>query len=271
VAYAVIYSARLTNGPSFATTRPRASGKAPGDLGRVTTLKSKRIGLIGGLSPESTVHYYEIICREYNRRAGGLNFPEISLDSLNLQQLVSLFEVNDWNGVASILLDSLHRLHRAGAEFAAILANTPHNAYELIRDVSPLRIITIMDATTASLGRDRRRQIALLGTRATMEYGFFQRHFQSHGIHALTPEAAQRRELDRIIWDELSHGVVSPESKATAAGLVDDLVSRGAEAVVLACTELSLMMKPEDYSYPFYDTTRLHAEAILEFAIKDPL
>src|SRR5688572_33374158 len=106
----------------------------------MTAIKSKRIGLIGGLSPESTVHYYEIICREYNRRAGRLNFPDVSLQSLNLQQLVSLFDVNDWDGVATILLDALQRLHRAGAEFAAILANTPHNAYELIRDASPLKI-----------------------------------------------------------------------------------------------------------------------------------
>jgi aspartate racemase len=225
--------------------------------------------LIGGLSPESTVHYYEIICREYNRRAGGLNLPEISLDSLNLQQLVRLFEVNDWEGVASILLHALDRLHRAGAEFAAILANTPHNAYELIHDASPLRIVTIMDATSAALVRDQRRQVALLGTRATMEHGFFQRHFQSHGIHALTPEAAQRRQLDRIIWEELSHGIINPESQAAAAGMVNDLIGRGADAVVLACTELSLLMKPEDYSHPLYDTTQLHAEAILEFALKE--
>jgi aspartate racemase len=235
----------------------------------MTALKSKRIGLIGGLSPESTVHYYEIICREYNRRAGGLNFPEISLQSLNLQQLVSLFQVNDWNGVAAILLEALEQLHRAGADFAAILANTPHNAYELIREASPLRIVTIMDASSAALAHDERRNVALLGTRATMEYGFFQKHFESHGIRALTPEVAQRRELDRIIWEELSHGVINTKSQAAATGMVDDLIGRGAEAVVLACTELSLLMKPEDYSHPLYDTTQLHAEAILEFAIEN--
>src|SRR5688500_6515284 len=109
----------------------------------------KKIGLIGGLSPESTAHYYEIICREYNCHFGRLNFPELTIESLNLQALVERFEVNDWGGVASILLQALDRLQRAGAEFAAILANTPHNAYELIRDESPLPIVTIMDATAA--------------------------------------------------------------------------------------------------------------------------
>jgi aspartate racemase len=235
----------------------------------MTASKCKRIGLIGGLSPESTVHYYEFICRQFNSRVGGLNFPEISLQSLNLQELVNLFERNDWQGVATILLEALDRLHRSGAEFAAILANTPHNAYELIRDASPLTIVTIMDATSAALARDQRRQVALLGTRATMEYGFFQRHFQSHGIDTLTPEAAQRRELDRIIWEELSHGIIKPASQAAAAAMVNDLVNRGAEAVVLACTELCLLMKPEDYACPLYDTTQLHAEAILEFALAD--
>jgi aspartate racemase len=236
----------------------------------MATVKSKRIGLIGGLSPESTVHYYEIICREYNRRAGGLNFPEVSLQSLNLQQLVSLFEVNDWKGVGAILLRALEQLHRAGADFAAILANTPHNAYELIHDASPLRIVTIMDATSEALACDGRRNVALLGTRATMEYGFFQKHFESRGIHTQTPEPAQRRELDRIIWEELSHGVINTKSQAAVAGMVDELVGRGADAVVLGCTELSLLMRPENYSHPLYDTTQLHAEAILEFAIKNP-
>jgi aspartate racemase len=94
----------------------------------------KRIGLIGGLSPESTVHYYQILCREYNRKFGGLNFPEIVLTSLNLQQLVTLFENNSWDRVAAILLTAMDRLKNAGADFAAILANTPHNAYERLRD-----------------------------------------------------------------------------------------------------------------------------------------
>lgn len=226
----------------------------------------RRIGLVGGLSPESTVHYYELICRDFNRAAGGLNFPAITIQSLNMQQLVSLFQVNDWDGVAEILLDALGRLQRAGAEFAAILANTPHNAYDLVRDRSPLPIVTIMDATSAALVRDNRQRVALLGTQSTMEYGFFQRHFESHGIESLVPEPPQRRELDRVIWEELSHGTVTPESQTAAQGMINDLVDRGVDAVVLACTELSMLIKPADSPRPLYDTTRLHAEAILHYA-----
>ena len=228
----------------------------------------KRIGLIGGLSPESTAHYYEMLCRGYNRRFGDLNFPEITIQSLNLQRLVSLFEKDDWDGVAAILLEALNRLKSAGAEFAAILANTPHNAYEKIRDTSPLEILTIMDAASAVLTRHSRRKVALLGTRATMEFGFFQNHFNSRGIETLVPAQAQRLELDRIIWKELSHGVIEPRSRAAAKEMIADLVKQDVEAVILGCTELCLLIKPEDSERPLYDTTRIHADAILEYALE---
>lgn len=229
----------------------------------------KKIGLIGGLSPESTAHYYEIICREFNRNFGRLNFPEMTIESLNLQTLVERFEINDWDGVARILLYALDRLKRAGAEFAAILANTPHNAYELIRDESPLPIVTIMDATAAALVTDSRKRVGLLGTRPTMEYGFFQKHFQARGMDTLVPGEADRRELDRIIWEELSHGVTKPDSRALARSMLDRLKKEGAEATVLGCTELCLLIQPKDIPIPLYDTTELHAKAILSFALND--
>ncbi|HEX5221831.1 MAG TPA: amino acid racemase [Verrucomicrobiae bacterium] len=227
----------------------------------------KRIGLIGGLSPESTVHYYQILCREYNREAGGLNFPKITLESLNLQELVTRFEKNDWDSVAAILLNALSRLKSAGAEFAAILANTPHNAYERIRGTAPLEILTIMDATSAALQADTRRKVALLGTKPTMEFGFFQKHFGAAGIETLVPEAAERQELDRIIWEELSHGKVEATSRDAARRMLAELERQGVEAVILGCTELAMLIGKPDTSLPLYDTTRIHAEAILEFAL----
>ncbi len=226
----------------------------------------KRIGLIGGLSPESTIHYYQIICRDFNRQQGGLNFPEITLESLNLQQLVTLFEKNDWDGVADILLAALHRLKAAGADFAAILANTPHNAYERLRDRLPLEVLTIMDATANALQRDGRRNVALLGTKATMEFGFFQKHFASKGIETQVPEPSERQELDRIVWEELSHGRIEPTSRQAAREMMQKLEAQGVEAVILGCTELSLLIQEEDTPLPLYDTTRIHAEAILQFA-----
>ena len=185
-----------------------------------------------------------------------------------MQRLIPLFEHNKWDEVGAVLLDALHRLERSGAEFAAILANTPHNAYEQIRSASPLEILTIMDATSEALVRDGRSRVALLGTRPTMEFGFFQKQFQVRGIETLVPGPRERKELDRIVWEELSHGTVRPESRQAAKSVIGDLVSEGAEAVILGCTELCLLIQPADSSLPLYDTTRIHAEAILEFAMK---
>lgn len=227
----------------------------------------KRIGLIGGLSPESTVHYYQRISRGGNRELGRLNFPEITLESLNLQRLVERFDRNDWDGVAEILLEALQRLKSSGAEFAAILANTPHNAYDRIRDSSPLEILTIMEATSRVLVRDGRRKVALLGTKATMEFGFFQKHFSGSGIETLVPGPPQRERLDRIIWEELSHGVVTPESRLAAGTMIADLERQGAEAVILGCTELGLLIGSNDAPLPLYDSLEIHADAILNFAL----
>jgi aspartate racemase len=185
-----------------------------------------------------------------------------------LQKLVPHFEQNEWDLVAAILLDALHRLKDAGAEFAAILANTPHNAYDLIRDRSPLEILTIMDATSDALVRDGRHKVALLGTRPTMEFGFFQKYFTSREIETVVPDAGERQELDRIVWEELSHGTVSPKSRAAAKSMIEKLAAQGAEAVILGCTELRDLIRPEDSSQPLYDTTCIHAGAILEFALK---
>jgi aspartate racemase len=191
----------------------------------------------------------------------------MTIESLNLQTLVQFFEVDDWDSVANILLKALERLQNAGADFAAILANTPHNAYELIRDESPLPIVTIMEATAAALVSDNRKRVGLLGTRPTMEYGFFQKHFQSQGIETLVPNEAHRHELDRIIWEELSHGIVKPDSRAVARSMLNEVANDGAEAMILGCTELCLLIEPEDSPRPLYDTTELHTTAILNFAL----
>ncbi|MFT4176641.1 MAG: amino acid racemase [Luteolibacter sp.] len=227
---------------------------------------TKRIGLIGGLSPESTIRYYKVLCEMYNRREGGLHFPEIVMDSVNLQHLVGLFGCNAWDEVAEILLASLDRLKAAGADFAAILANTPHNAYALIRTRSPLEIYTIMDATSSALRRSGVKRIGLLGTRPTMEAGFFQKHFSNCGIESCVPGDERRQELDRIIWDELAHGQVSPAAKSLAGKLRIELEELGAEALVLGCTELNLLFDEEHSRLPLYDTLLLHAEGILAFA-----
>jgi aspartate racemase len=126
-----------------------------------------------------------------------------------------------------------------------------------------------MDATAAAIVSDGKKRVGLLGTRATMEYGFFQKHFQTRGIETLVPDKEYRHKLDRIIWEELSHGIITPEARAAAQGMLTNLTYEGAEAIILGCTELSMLIKPKDSPQPLYDTTRIHAEAILQFALND--
>lgn len=227
----------------------------------------KTIGLIGGLTPESTVHYYTRICRNYNKAFGALNFPRIFIESVNLQLYSECFEKGDWERVGEMLLAALGRLKAAGADFAAILANTPHHAWEHIAGRTPLKVLTIMEATAAALKKDGLKKVALLGTRATMESGFFQHFFEGQGIQSTIPEADERKELDRIVWEELAHGTVRDESRIFARDVIARQVGQGAEAVVLACTELEMLIQQEDSSKPLYDTMGIHADAILEYAI----
>lgn len=226
----------------------------------------RHIGLIGGLSPHSTIEYYRMLCTEYNRTAGGLEFPAITVKSVNLGHFIRLFNENRWDLVARDLIEALGDLKAAGAEFAAITANTPHNAFDEIRRGSPLELVSIMEATSAALLGDKIRKVGLLGTIPTMEYGFFQRHFEACGITTLTPEASDRKFINEVIWSELSHGQITDHSRREHIRIVRELVAKGAEGIILGCTELPLLVKPEDSSVPLYDTTKLHAQAILAFA-----
>ncbi|MCP5426390.1 MAG: amino acid racemase [Gammaproteobacteria bacterium] len=229
----------------------------------------KHIGLIGGLSPESTVHYYEQLYRTYNERFGKLHFPELTIRTINLQRLAPHFDTDDWESVAEILLEALDALHGAGCDFAAILANTPHNAYERLKDRSPLEILTIMDASADALVADERNVVGLLGTRPTMEYGFFQKSFADRGLETRIPGPEHRRALDQIIWEELSHGVVEPRSRELARAMIAQLENDGVDAVLLACTELNMLVKPEDSRCRQYDTAAIHSDAILAYALAD--
>lgn len=228
----------------------------------------KHIGLIGGLSPESTVSYYQLICGEFNKRAGGLHFPTITIRSIDLQQMVDLFNANRWDEVAMHLVAAIGDLQASGVEFVAITANTPHNAYDQIRSRSPLPILSIMDATARAIQQKGLSKVGLLGTKATMEYGFFQKVFAQHHIETLIPDGEERQFIDKVIWEELSHGDIKEGSKARYLESIDKLVRAGAQGIVLGCTEIPLLVRPSDFSVACFDTTAIHANAILEHAME---
>jgi aspartate racemase len=228
----------------------------------------KHIGIIGGLSPESTVSYYQLICAGFNKQAGGLNFPTITIRSVNLQQLVDLFNADRWDEVANHMVAAISDLQKSGAEFAAISANTPHNAYEQISARAALPVLSIMDATARAIAKDGLSRVGLLGTKATMEYGFFQKVFARHRIETVVPEGEERQFINQVIWEELSHGEIKEQSKVRYLQSIERLIRAGAQGIVLGCTEIPLLIRASDISVPCYDTTAIHAAAILEHALE---
>lgn len=229
----------------------------------------KHIGLIGGLSPESTIEYYRIICSGFNEKYGGWNFPQITIQSLNLQEIADLFNNNRWDDVADVIVSAVYDLQRAGADFAAIATNTPHNAYERIKEYSPLEVLSIMDATAKEVAEDGITKVGLLGTKQTMEYGFFQRTFSNYGLETLIPNENERERVDQVIWNELIHGKITESAKRDYIKIIQRLVDKGAEGIILGCTEIPLLVKPEDTHIKTYDTTTIHAKAILNYALKE--
>lgn len=229
----------------------------------------KHIGIVGGLSPESTSEYYKLICEEYNKITGGWNFPQITIRSLNLQEIADLFMADRWDDMADMIVSAISDLQRAGADFAAIATNTPHNAYERIREYSPLDVLSIMDATAQEIQKDGFEKVGLLGTKQTMEYGFFQRTFANYGIEAITPEKRDREYVNDVIWGELVLGKITDEAREGYKGVIDKLVQRGAKGIILGCTEIPLLIKPFDSPVKTYDTTTIHARAVLNYAMRE--
>jgi len=229
----------------------------------------KRIGLVGGLCPESTREYEKIICDEYNRRVGGLNTPEMVVYYLNLQKIADLQNKNRWDLVGAEMVKAIFSLRDAGADFAAIASNTPHNAYNHIITSSPLEVLSIVDAAAEKIHEDNISNVGLLGTKQTMELGYFQKVLESRDISTFVPDEKGRDFIDRVIFEELVHGATTQAAKEGYIRIIKELAERGAEGIILGCTEIPLLIKQEDVPTKVYDTTAIHAKAILEYALKE--
>jgi aspartate racemase len=230
---------------------------------------AKHIGLIGGLSPESTVEYYKLICAGFNKKMGKLNFPTITLRSLNLQKVLDFFKADQWDKVADEMIAAINDLENAGADFLAITANTPHNALEAIRARSSLEVLSIMDAVAKEIKKESVSKVALLGTKPTMEYGFFQQTFTREGIQTIVPGEEDRDYLDRLIWEKLSYGKMEVVDRMRVREIAQGLISLGAEGIILGCTELPLLVQKEDVEAKIFDTMKIHVESILNFALEE--
>ncbi|MFW3177069.1 aspartate/glutamate racemase family protein [Xanthomonas phaseoli] len=222
---------------------------------------SKTIGLIGGMSWESTLPCYRIINQRVRHACGGLHSAKLLLYSVNFHDIERLQHTGDWEGAGQAMAAAARALQAAGADFIVLCTNTMHCVADAITAATPLPLLHIADATAAALIAAGVTRVGLLGTRFTMEQPFYRQRLQARGLDVLVPPAEARAQLHRVIYDELCQGVIKPESRAYFRQVMAELGQHGAQAIILGCTEISLLVDDTDAQLPLFDTTALHAEA----------
>ncbi|HET7203428.1 MAG TPA: aspartate/glutamate racemase family protein [Steroidobacteraceae bacterium] len=228
----------------------------------------KTIGLIGGMSWESTVPYYRAINEAVRARLGGLHSAKLVLYSMDFDEVERLQRADRWDVAGQVLGDAGRALAAAGADFVLICANTMHRVAPAVEAAAGLPLLHIADATAEAILAAGHRRVGLLGTRYTMEQEFYrERLMNPHGLEVMVPDATDRAIVHRVIFDELCRGQVLGASRAEYRRIMAALVSRGAEAVILGCTELPMLVGAADASVPLFDTTALHAQRAVDWAL----
>jgi aspartate racemase len=230
----------------------------------------KTIGLIGGMSWESTVPYYQTINRVVGTRLGGLHSAKVALYSVDFDEIEKLQHAGRWEESGDILADVARAVRRAGADFIVLCTNTMHKVAPQIEAAVEIPLLHIADATAARVKAAGVTRVGLLGTKFTMEEDFYRGRLESrHGLSVLTPPADQRAQVHGVIYKELCLGNVRGESRQAFQRVAADLVERGAQGVILGCTEIGLLLRSDDAPVPLFDTATIHAEAAAEFALQD--
>jgi aspartate racemase len=226
------------------------------------------IGLIGGMSWESSAEYYRIINQTVRDRLGGMHSARILMWSFDFAEIEALQHAGRWDDATALLIDAARRLERGGADFFLICTNTMHRMADAIAASVGIPLLHIADPTAERIKAQNLTRVGLLGTAFTMEQDFYKGRLQNRfGLDVLTPDIADRATVHRIIYDELVQGRVEPAARDAYRAVIARLVARGAQAVILGCTEIMLLVRPEDSAVPLFDTTALHAEAAVDLAL----
>ena len=228
----------------------------------------KTLGLIGGMSWESSAHYYRLINQGVRDARGPTASAKCLLWSFDFSEIEALQRAGEWDRLEALMCDAAQRLAGAGAEALMICTNTMHRMADAVEAAAGLPLLHIADPTGAAVRAAGIETVALMGTAFTMEQGFYRGRLAArHGLDVLVPEAEDRALVHRVIYDELVAGVVSEQSRAAYRGVIARLIERGAEAVILGCTEIMLLVDQSDSAVPLFDTTALHAAAAVELAL----
>ena len=228
----------------------------------------KTIGLLGGMSWESTLDYYRAINEGMNRALGGLHSAKIVLHSVDFAPIETLQHAGAWDAAAQILADAARAIETAGADFLLICTNTMHRVAAQVEEAIRIPLVHIADATAEALNSAGIQSTGLLGTAFTMEQDFYKgRLADNFGLKVLVPETADRQVIHRVIYHELCMGELNPSSRSEYLRIIDTLAEPGAEAVILGCTEIGMLVKQADTSVPLFDSTAIHAQKAVRLAL----
>lgn len=228
----------------------------------------KTIGMIGGMSWESTVTYYQIVNRLVKEKLGGLHSARCILYSVDFQEIEECQAAGEWERSGRILSEAAAALKRAGADFIVICTNTMHKVVPQISESVDIPILHIAEATADRLQAQGIRKVALLGTKYTMEQEFYKSRLTDRGIQVLIPEEKDRNRINQVIYQELCLGEIREESKKNFLAVIDQMKEKGAQGVILGCTEIGLLVKQEDTEMPLFDTAQIHGEQAALHAIE---
>ncbi|MFG0771190.1 aspartate/glutamate racemase family protein [Vibrio plantisponsor] len=230
----------------------------------------KTIGMLGGMSWESTVSYYKAINEGVKQALGGLHSAKIALYSVNFEEIEKLQRVGDWDQAGAILGNAAKSIQAGGADFLLICTNTMHKVLPQIEEQIDIPVLHIADATANKLIEDGMSKVGLLGTAFTMEQDFYKRRIsEKFGIEVIVPEHEEREVVHRVIYDELCQGQILSESREQYINIIDNLRRAGAEAVILGCTEIALLVEQQHTQVKLYDTTKIHAEEAVKLALSN--
>ncbi len=228
----------------------------------------KTIGMLGGMSWESSVSYYQALNQGVKHALGGLHSAKIVMNSVDFEEIEKLQHADDWEATAEILKQCAQSVEAAGADFLIICTNTMHIVAPEIEAAINIPVLHIADATAEKLVENGVSKVGLLGTGFTMEKDFYKgRLTEKFGIEVLVPDEEQRVLVHKVIYDELCHGKINGESRKSYLAIINHLRDQGAQAVILGCTEIALLVAQDDTDVPLYDTTSIHAEQALSFAL----
>lgn len=225
----------------------------------------KTIGLIGGITPQSTIMYYQILNDLANEKYGGTHSAKVIIHSVDFGVIHQLQSEGNWNQLDEIMANAGKSLENAGADCILICANTMHLCIDAIRNVVNVPVIHIAEATAKAINQKRLKKVALLGTKYTMEKTFYTDVLSSFGIETIIPNSTDREIIHQVIYDELAKGVIKSASKEAYLSIISRLKTQGAEGVILGCTEIPLLIASNDVDIPIFDTTNIHATAAFNF------